>query len=228
MTPIPVESTATTSPERVPPEALLEKDLRDYLADHLGEAFGEPLELLGTEVPCDVGRIDVLARDAAGTILVIELKNRTCTRDVVGQLLSYLGSVRKQYASSVVRGVAVGPAFDASALSALEATSDIVFFTFRVAYSITESGKSPNLRGISSANRDRVSLGKLWVIDVNKEIIFRKGNMQDAVSLRSVQLKPGQGAAFNSIYVPFSEIELVGDGYAVGRFRMTIVEDRPS
>ena len=151
-------------------ESLLEKDLRDFLVGNLSEAFGQRLELIGTEVQVDVGRIDLLARDSEGTIWVIELKNRVCSREVIGQVLSYIGAIRKQHPSSNVRGVVVGPAFDDGAMSALDAAGDVVFFQFRVRYSLSEHAKSPS--SLEKAIRQGLAHPQPWVIDVSKGLLF--------------------------------------------------------
>lgn len=203
------------------PESLLERDLRNSLVRDLGNAFGQDLELIGAEVAVEVGRVDILAKDAAGSIWVVELKNKTCTRDVVGQVLSYVGATRKQYPGSLVRGVVVGPDFDDTALSALEATHDIVFFKFSVSYTLTEHATSPNLRPVPA--KTELSSVKSWVIDVSKRLLFRRANASQPIELSSVHLIPGLGVALQDGFISFKVIELMGDGYAVGKFRQDVV-----
>jgi hypothetical protein len=77
-----------------------EAHLRDYLAKNLGRIEqglylynqgGKP----GVEYPIDAGRIDILAVDKDGQLVVIELKVSRGTNKAVGQLLYYMGWVDK-------------------------------------------------------------------------------------------------------------------------------------
>gem|GEM_PF-4241083 len=210
-----------TSAFASPPEALLEKHLRDFLSSHLSEAFGHQLELLGTEFSTDVGRIDILARHSSGPIWVIELKNQTGTREAVGQLLSYVGAIKRMYPLNLVRGFLIAPEFDKTALSALEITSDILFFTFKVRYTLNEKSRSPNLRG----NIEK-QLEAEWTIDVDKEVIFHKSNRQEIVSLSATSVIPGLGVSFSDLFVPYSSIQLIGDGDVVSDFERRFVNGK--
>ena len=87
-----------------PPEFrfAVESHLRDFLAtgNNLSK-IESGLEIvkidgrLGVEFQIDGGngRIDILARDANGAFVVIELKNRNNTRRVIGQILYYMAWV---------------------------------------------------------------------------------------------------------------------------------------
>jgi endonuclease len=92
-----------------------EAHLRDYLALHLTEV--EPgLELYteedgtdGIEYQTDVGRIDILAIDKSGRFVVIELKVDDAPDKVCGQLLRYMGWVKRHLADGQpVRGIIIG------------------------------------------------------------------------------------------------------------------------
>ncbi len=91
-----------------------EAHLRDYLALHLSDI--EPgLQLFvqddvdGIEYVTEVGRIDILAVDSRGTLVVIELKVDQAPDTVCGQLMRYLGWVKRHIAGGkMVRGVIIG------------------------------------------------------------------------------------------------------------------------
>ncbi len=53
------------------------------------ELLEEGINLLGRQVPCEGGSIDLLGIDADGRITVFELKRGTLTRDAVAQVLDY-------------------------------------------------------------------------------------------------------------------------------------------
>lgn len=96
-------------------EFLLEKDLQRYLAENLGCVepglkLYEDDDLRGIEFEAGGGRrIDILALDASGAFVVLELKVSRGYDRVVGQLLRYMNWVRKELAESGqrVRGIIV-------------------------------------------------------------------------------------------------------------------------
>lgn len=71
-----------------------ERQLED-LIEHDPAILGEPLLLIGRQVPTDYGKfIDLLAVDAEGVLHVLELKKDRTPREVVAQLLDYGSWVR--------------------------------------------------------------------------------------------------------------------------------------
>jgi len=83
----------------------LEKDLQDALRKNIAQL--EPgLEIIdgGNERRVDAGLIDILARDADGTVVVIELKAVDSKPDAVAQILGYMGAVAEQDKLDRVRG----------------------------------------------------------------------------------------------------------------------------
>lgn len=102
----------------------LERHLHDFLRDNweyteLGrewEIYREPGdEEAGFEYPTDAGRIDILARHKSRPEwLVVELKRGQSTDQVVGQILRYMGWVRRHLASSgeEVRGLIISSEVD--------------------------------------------------------------------------------------------------------------------
>ncbi|MDX2152089.1 MAG: DUF4268 domain-containing protein [Bryobacteraceae bacterium] len=72
----------------------LEKHLEDWLGanPHL---LGDDILLIGRQVRTDHGIIDLLALDREGRAVVIELKRGLASREVVGQLNSYLTIVNR-------------------------------------------------------------------------------------------------------------------------------------
>ena len=76
------------------------------------ERLGEGLEVIdgGQEEVIDTGRPDIVARDATGNIVIIELKLRTAGVDSIGQILAYMAVYAAQ--GERVRGLIVANRFD--------------------------------------------------------------------------------------------------------------------
>lgn len=95
-----------------------EADMQRALAS-APELIEDGLTLLDVELPTDVGGIDLFARDAAGALLVVELKRGKATQEAVHQLARYVGRVR-ELGHDEVRGVLAAPGITKPALLALE------------------------------------------------------------------------------------------------------------
>ena len=78
------------------------------------------LSLVDLEIPTDVGGIDLLARDAEGALVVVELKRAKANHEAVYQLARYVQSVKTVW-DGAVRGILAAPAVTAPALNRLGA-----------------------------------------------------------------------------------------------------------
>lgn len=85
-------------------EFALESHLRDFIARNLStlpiankrlKLFVGPSNRNGVEYPTDVGPIDILAEDEGGNLTVFELKLSRGPDKAMGQLLRYMGWVKK-------------------------------------------------------------------------------------------------------------------------------------
>jgi RecB family endonuclease NucS len=93
-------------------EFALEAHLRDFLARNLeqvekGLALYETDESNGVEFPVDGGRIDILATDADGKFVVIELKLAQGRNKALGQLLYYMGWIDQNLGKGPCRGIII-------------------------------------------------------------------------------------------------------------------------
>ena len=88
----------------------------------------------GKEQNCASGRIDILARDTAGAIVVIELKAGTAEREAISQVLSYVGD-KMDEENHVVRGIVVANDFSSPAISAARASGiRLVKYSFKFSF----------------------------------------------------------------------------------------------
>jgi hypothetical protein len=96
------------------------------------------------EFSTGVGEIDVLARDRGnGDWVVIELKKGRTDDAVVGQILRYMGWIRKHKAGAgeKVRGIIITGGASDKISYALHANDDIAFFNYKVSFDLVEVEK---------------------------------------------------------------------------------------
>jgi hypothetical protein len=121
-------------------DEVLEFPLEEYLENFIVKNwnninFGEPLILYiddeGTpaqQYPTSEGFIDLLAKDADGNIVVIELKKGRSNQQVVGQILSYVGWVKNNLIEEgqKVRGIIIAADGNQALLNAVSTVSDFI------------------------------------------------------------------------------------------------------
>lgn len=106
----------------------LERTLRDYLAEN-PNILEYGLQLIGKEYPTDAGNIDILFKDKDGNYVIVETKKGRESDKVVGQILRYVGWVKKNLAPKV-RGIIVTHSSDSNLEWAIEAIRDLVKLKF--------------------------------------------------------------------------------------------------
>jgi hypothetical protein len=126
----------------------LEKYLEEFLVSNwdktaLGKTFSLHVEdeESATQYSTDVGPIDILARDKSNhDWVVIELKKGKSSDAVVGQLLRYMGWVKKHKATGGenVRGIIITSTPDDKIKYALLVSQGVSFYTYRVSFDLVE------------------------------------------------------------------------------------------
>jgi restriction endonuclease Mrr len=126
----------------------LEKFLEEFLVANWDKTiFGKRLALYteddepATQYVTDVGVIDILARDkSTNDWVVIELKKGKPSDGVLGQLLRYMGWVKKHKAGAGegVEGIIVGSAPDDKIKYAMLVNDGISFYTYKVRFDLME------------------------------------------------------------------------------------------
>lgn len=126
----------------LPPEPLaekqrlsLERDMQVALRDNIA-ALEAGLTIVddGAERAVTSGFIDILARDAAGTLVVVELKAGKTDARVIGQTLGYMGDVLAEE-EAPVRGIIVAHDFDQRTLSAARAVPNLTLVRYAISFS---------------------------------------------------------------------------------------------
>ena len=100
-------------------------------------------ELISKQYVTDIGRIDILAKDKISkNYVVIELKRNQTSDDTVGQLMRYMGWVKRHLNDDNVKGIIIAGKFDKKLDYALEyAPFDTDVFIYNVSFTLNEFKK---------------------------------------------------------------------------------------
>jgi len=116
----------------------MEKTLQEYLAQN-PSIIGPGLKLIKREFPTDVGNIDLLFKDEQGNFVVVETKKGRESDRVIGQILRYIGWMKKN-TDSKVRGIIVTHSSDPRLEYAIEAVKPLVELKFyKIKFEITDT-----------------------------------------------------------------------------------------
>lgn len=131
-----------------PNEFVLEKYLEDFIVTNFATIFKNELRIFqdadgndGQQYGTDIGPIDILAQTRSGdSFVVIELKKGRPSDQVVGQVLRYMGWVKKNLCSKgePVRGLVICREPDPKLSYALEMTNNIDVRYYSVAFKLSE------------------------------------------------------------------------------------------
>ena len=124
-------------------EFAYESDLRNFLSKNLhvlesGLRLYEEEGIKGIEFPAGGRFIDILALDATGAYVVVELKVSRGYDRVVGQLRRYMGWIAKNHADpgQAVRGIIVPREISQDLVLACSALSDVKLFEYEMSVSV--------------------------------------------------------------------------------------------
>ena len=124
----------------------IEANLRDFLIHNLHTVKDTNLKLYvdeddrdGKEYPTEVGRIDILTTDEEDNFVVFELKLSRGADRALGQLLRYMGWVKKNLAKDKnVKGIIVANKMDDKIKYAVSATTDITLYEYEMKFELSE------------------------------------------------------------------------------------------
>jgi hypothetical protein len=126
---------ASSVAEEVGQRIGLERDMQAALRIEIDQ-LEQGLTIIddGAERSVDSGFIDITARDASGTTVVIELKAGPAGQRAVAQILSYMGDVAAEEESGKVRGILVASNFDAKAKAAARMVPNLILRKYSVRF----------------------------------------------------------------------------------------------
>lgn len=140
----PVAVRVDLNPALPPPETAekqrlsLERDMQTALRQNVSRL--EPGLVViddGAERAVLSGFIDIVARDSAGTIVVIELKAGKTDARVIGQTLGYMGDIAAEEDAPLVRGIIVAHDFDQRTRSAARAVPNLDLVRYAVSFTFS-------------------------------------------------------------------------------------------
>jgi restriction system protein len=128
---------------------VLEKYLEEFIVSNFNSIFTgkykiyeESEELDGQQYPAGKDRIDILAIEPeSNAFVVIELKKGRTSDQVVGQILRYMGWVKKNLCNDgqTVKGLIIGRDHDSKLSDALEMTNNINVKYYSVSFNLRDS-----------------------------------------------------------------------------------------
>jgi RecB family endonuclease NucS len=119
----------------------LERDLHTYLAGRV-EKIEQGLEIVenGVEYLTDAGKIDILAKDKANNLVVIELKAGKAKDSAFGQLLGYIGCITTsaEFKNRKIRGIIVASNFEQRVIYAARGLPNIKLIKYQLSFEFQE------------------------------------------------------------------------------------------
>jgi len=124
----------------------IEAHLRDFLIQNLTTVKDYKLKLFvdsnnrdGKEYPTTVGPIDILTTDDNGNFIVFELKLSRGVDKALGQLLRYMGWIKKNLANDKkVKGIIVANKMDEKIKYAVTMTPDVTLYEYEMKFDLTK------------------------------------------------------------------------------------------
>lgn len=116
----------------------LERDLQTALRSNI-QQLDQGLTIVdgGREQSTEAGRIDIMAKDRQGRIVIIELKAGNAPYNSITQILSYMGAVSERE-NVPVRGILIAGDFSSRVIFAARAVSNLELRRYSVRFTFGE------------------------------------------------------------------------------------------
>lgn len=131
------ESTPQELTEYVESSLSLERDLEDQIVSHL-DVLEPGLTLVSRQESSEVGRLDLLAKDRDGRMVIIELKAGEAKDSSIGQIARYLGWYSEKE-GTVPRAILVASGFPQPVRWAAKAIPGLKLVTYQVQFNFEEA-----------------------------------------------------------------------------------------
>ena len=132
------EDEASDVGELVETSISLERDIEDHLVHHL-ETIEAGLNLVARQISTEVGRIDILAEDAKGSKVIIEVKVGEAKDSAIGQIARYLGWYTR-VEGKPARGILIASSFPEGVQYAATAVNNLSLVSYQVHFSFEQIG----------------------------------------------------------------------------------------
>lgn len=96
----------------------------------------------GAERSVSSGFIDITAKDANGSTVVVELKTGTAGQRAVAQILSYMGDVAMDEPDVEVRGILVAGGFDRKSRAAARVVPTLSLREYKVKFEFMDANEA--------------------------------------------------------------------------------------
>lgn len=120
----------------------IQKDLRNYLRKDIARL--EPGLKLFTEeslnVSVEAAKIDVLATDSKGSLVVIKLKGDMARINTLGEILKSITSIKNEIGERSIRGKIVAEDFDNEIIHAVKKALNVSLVKYKANYDFEEVG----------------------------------------------------------------------------------------
>ena len=119
----------------------VESLLEEYLVENIGK-LEQGLSIQEQQYSIGANRMDLLCIDRDRNYVVVEIKNRKTSDQVVGQVLRYIGCVKELKNVKTVRGIIVTPEYDKNLEYAISNVPDVTVKYFKLAIEFTDGKKA--------------------------------------------------------------------------------------
>lgn len=118
----------------------LESQLEEYIIQNI-EKLESGLKVSDRQYKIGVNKLDLLCTDKNRNYVIIELKNKKTSDQVVGQILRYMGCLKEHKQIDKVRGIIVAPETDMNLEYAISNLSDVSVKYFKMNIEFIDSTK---------------------------------------------------------------------------------------